>query len=98
MRPTQLINTSQQIGGALGLAILASVANTRTDDAMAGAGGDPSALPRALTEGFQSALYVGTGFAVAGAIPATILISGRASRQHAEAARRGDVAPATAAA
>ena len=93
-----LINTSQQIGGALGLAILASVANTRTDDAMAGAGGDPSALPRALTEGFQSALYVGTGFAIAGAILATILISGRASREHAEAARSGDVAPAAAAA
>ena len=93
-----LINTSQQIGGALGLAILASVANTRTDDAMAAAGGDPSALPRALTEGFQSALYVGTGFAIAGAILATILISGRASREHAEAARSGDVAPAAAAA
>ena len=45
MRPTQLINTSQQIGGALGLAILASVANTRTDDVMAGAGGDPSRCP-----------------------------------------------------
>ena len=45
VRPTQLINTSQQIGGALGLAILASVANTRTDDAMAGAGGDPSRCP-----------------------------------------------------
>ena len=40
-----LINTSQQIGGALGLAILASVANTRTDDVMAGAGGDPSRCP-----------------------------------------------------
>ena len=40
-----LINTSQQIGGALGLAILASVANTRTDDAMAAAGGDPSRCP-----------------------------------------------------
>ena len=93
-----LINTSQQIGGALGLAILASVANTRTDDVMAAAGGDPSALPRALTEGFQSALYVGTGFAIAGAILATILISGRASREHAEAARSGDVAPAAAAA
>ena len=31
-----LINTSQQIGGALGLAILATIANTRTDDVMAG--------------------------------------------------------------
>ena len=30
-----LINTSQQIGGALGLAILATIANARTDDALA---------------------------------------------------------------
>ena len=50
-----LINTSQQIGGALGLAILATVANTRTDNALADAGGKPSALPGALVEGFQAA-------------------------------------------
>ena len=34
-----LINTSQQIGGALGLAVLATIANSRTDDVMASAGG-----------------------------------------------------------
>ena len=33
-----LINTSQQVGGALGLAILATVANSRTDDVMAAGG------------------------------------------------------------
>ena len=36
-----LINTSQQVGGALGLAILATIANSRTEDVMAAAGGDP---------------------------------------------------------
>ena len=40
-----LINTSQQIGGALGLAILATVANTRTDNVLPTAGGNPRALP-----------------------------------------------------
>ena len=44
-----LINTSQQIGGALGLAVLAAIANSRRDS-VAEAG---SALPVALTEGFQ---------------------------------------------
>ena len=58
-----LINTSQQIGGALGLAILASIANSRTDDVMSAAGGAKSALPNALTEGFQNAFMVGAGFA-----------------------------------
>src|SRR4030095_11312143 len=37
-----LINPSQQIGGALGLAVLTTVANSRTDGIMASAGGDPS--------------------------------------------------------
>jgi MFS family permease len=87
-----LINTSQQIGGALGLAILATIANSRTDDALASG----NAVPSALTEGFQSAFAVGAGFAIAGAILATILVSGRASREHAEAAQRGELEPAPA--
>ena len=37
-----LINTSQQVGGALGLAVLATVAFTQIDDAAASAGGAPS--------------------------------------------------------
>src|SRR5262249_26108250 len=45
-----LINTSQQIGGAIGLAILSTIATTRTDDVLATG---HSTLPNALTEGFQ---------------------------------------------
>ena len=86
-----LINTSQQVGGALGLAILASIANSRTADVMTQAGGDQQALPTALTEGFQDAFLVGAGFAIAGALLAAVLISSRESREHAEAARRGEV-------
>ena len=85
-----LINTSQQVGGALGLAILATIANGRTDDVMAAAHGSKAALPAALTEGFQSALTVGAGFAIVGAILAMVLISGRTSREHREAAQRGE--------
>jgi len=91
-----LINTSQQVGGALGLAILASIANSRTDSLMTEAGGAPSALPNALTQGFQTAFMVGAGFAVLGAILSATLISSRTSREHAEAAQRGDAAPAPA--
>ena len=40
-----LINTSQQVGGALGLAILAAIANSRTDNVMSAARGARSALP-----------------------------------------------------
>ena len=91
-----LINTSQQIGGALGLAILVSIANAKTDDLMRAAGGDPAALPDALTQGFQVAFLVGAGFAVVGAILAATLISSKESREHADAAQRGDVTPAAA--
>jgi EmrB/QacA subfamily drug resistance transporter len=87
-----LINTSQQIGGALGLAILATIANARTEDAVTSG----SSMPSALTEGFQAAFAVGAGFAIAGAVLAMILVSGRASREHAEAAQRGELEPAAA--
>ena len=89
-----LINTSQQIGGALGLAILATVANTTTDNALASG----TAMPSALTEGFQAAFAVGAGIAIAGAVMAMVLVSGRASREHAEAAQRGELEPAAMAA
>jgi hypothetical protein len=58
-----LINTSQQIGGALGVAILASVANSVTNGSTLA---DPGA---ALTEGFQSAFLVGRGLRRAGRDP-----------------------------
>ncbi len=93
-----LVNTAQQIGGAVGLAILATIATSRTDDVMAAAAGDRAQLPVALTEGFQQAFLVGTGFALVGALLAAVLISSHDSRQHAEAARRGDVEPVPAAA
>ena len=82
-----LINTSQQIGGALGLAILSAIANSRTESVVSGGEGNPLV---ALTEGFQTAFLVGAGFALTGAILAAVLISSRDSREQVEAARRGD--------
>ncbi len=90
-----LINTSQQVGGALGLAILATVATSTTDDVFASGERNPAV---ALTEGFQDAFLVGAGMALLAAVLAAVLISSKDSREHAEAARRGDAAPAGAAA
>jgi EmrB/QacA subfamily drug resistance transporter len=70
-----LINTSEQVGGALGLAILAAVANS-----IIGSSHDPVVL----TEGFQSAFLVGTGFAILGLIATLLLISNSDSRAHVE--------------
>ena len=81
-----LINTSQQVGGALGLAILVAVANSRFGDVT----GTP---PERLTESFQSAFLVGTGLAITGAILSLVLISSQHSRDHRDAAQAGELQP-----
>ncbi len=90
-----LINTSQQVGGALGLAILATIANSRTQSVFHSGVHSASV---ALTRGFDRAFLIGAGFAIAGAILAAVLISSRDSREHSLAAQAGDsaVAPAPA--
>jgi EmrB/QacA subfamily drug resistance transporter len=84
-----LVNTTAQVGGALGLAVLATISTGRTDDVFAS--GEHSRAV-ALTEGFQDAFLAGAGIALVGAFLAAVLISSRDSREMAEAARRGDVA------
>jgi EmrB/QacA subfamily drug resistance transporter len=66
-----LINTSQQLGGALGLAVLVAIANSRRDTVLESV----HSMPTALTEGFQTALTVGAGFAIVGAVLALLLVS-----------------------
>jgi EmrB/QacA subfamily drug resistance transporter len=63
-----LINTSQQIGGALGVAILTTVSTTTTSDAIESG----TSEPQALVDGFSVAFWVAAAFAVA-AIVATLL-------------------------
>jgi EmrB/QacA subfamily drug resistance transporter len=70
-----LINTSQQVGGALGLAILAAVANSVVGS---------TETPESLVEGFQAAFAVGAAFAVLGLIATLVLIRGSDSRAHVE--------------
>ena len=65
-----LINTSQQVGGAVGIALLSTIAITRTDNEVAAG----TALPQAMTSGFQLAFWVGAGIALAGVVAALALI------------------------
>jgi hypothetical protein len=83
-----LINTSQQIGGALGIAVLSSVAIAQTNDA-ARAG---DAVPAALTSGFQAAFWVGAGIAAVGVLASLLLVR----RDELEAAPAADAAEAEA--
>jgi EmrB/QacA subfamily drug resistance transporter len=65
-----LVNTSAQVGGALGLAVLATLSATRTDSLV---GGGP-VTKAALTSGYHLAFWIGAALVVAAiAIAATIL-------------------------
>ena len=88
-----LINTSQQIGGALGLAILATVANSRTDDLMAEAGGNPAALPGALVEGFQAAFLGAAVIAAIGLVLTFVMIRSSDSREHVALSKKESAQP-----
>jgi EmrB/QacA subfamily drug resistance transporter len=68
-----LINTSQQIGGAVGIAILSTIAVSTTDDALASG----TAAPSALTDGFQAAFWAGAAITAAGVLVSLIFIRGR---------------------
>ena len=65
-----LINTSQQIGGALGIAALSTIATSRTTDAMVSG----SAPPVALVDGFSAAFTVGALVAAVGLVAALTLV------------------------
>jgi EmrB/QacA subfamily drug resistance transporter len=68
-----LINTSQQIGGALGIAALTSIATSTTHTKVASG----SALPVALTDGFQSAFFGAAGVAILGILVALFVVRRR---------------------
>jgi predicted MFS family arabinose efflux permease len=58
-----LLNASQQVGGALGLAIFTAIATSRTNSLLAA----HAPTPEALTSGFQRALLVSSIFLLAAA-------------------------------
>jgi len=68
-----LINTSQQIGGALGIAALSAVATSTTKDALAS--GTPT--PLALTDGFEAAFIGAAVIAAVGIVASLVLVRNR---------------------
>jgi len=69
-----LINTSRQIGGALGLAAMSAIAATSTNGYVAGHAAVTASSAVALDHGFRTALYVLTGLLLVGALIAAGLI------------------------
>ncbi len=81
-----LINTSQQIGGALGIAVLAAIANSVTSAAVE----EGTAEPQALVDGFTTAFWVAAAAAMVGVAAIAVFV-----RQD-ELAPTGEVAPVAA--
>ncbi|MFL5780856.1 MAG: MFS transporter [Thermoleophilaceae bacterium] len=77
-----LINTAQQVGGALGLAILAAISASATGGARS---------PALLVSGFHDAFLAGAAIATLGLVATLVLIRGRDSRAHVELGDAGAV-------
>lgn len=84
-----IVNTSFMMGGALGLAILASVAASRTSHLLAAGQGQLAALDA----GYHTAFVIGTLFALLAALIAGVRLQAKPSPVREEAPRRqGEVA------
>jgi MFS family permease len=67
-----LINTSLQVGGSIGLAVLATLAASRSDELLAN--GDPT--PAALVGGYQYAFLIAAGLVIAAIVVAVVILRG----------------------
>jgi MFS family permease len=76
-----LINTSQQIGGAIGVAVASSILFTRVDTLV----GDGVSLPVAVTDGVNLAFWVVAAVAAVAVIAALVFV------KSAEIANPGEV-------
>jgi hypothetical protein len=73
-----LVNTTLQVGGALGLSVLATLSTTRSDTLLASGESGASAL----TGGYQLAFLIGAGLVVAAiAVAVTVLEPAEVSEQ-----------------
>jgi MFS family permease len=77
-----LLNTSQQIGGALGVAIMATIATTHSETLLE----DGKSEAEAFTSGYNWAFWVAAGFMLAGALITLAVLRNRDVPTHETAA------------
>ncbi|MBN8868149.1 MAG: MFS transporter [Solirubrobacterales bacterium] len=65
-----LVNTTAQVGAAIGLAVLATIAATRTDDLLA----EGQSRSEALTGGYHVAFLVAVGLVIAALVVAVVVL------------------------
>jgi len=81
-----LINTSQQVGGAVGVAIVTTIATTVTAHYVSAHPGTNAFSGPALTHGFEVAFYALAAIAGAGAILAALMLEAKPAEAAEEAA------------
>jgi EmrB/QacA subfamily drug resistance transporter len=79
-----LVNTSRQIGGAIGIAAISAIAATSAGNYADSHPGTVASSGPALDHGLQTALYVLTGLLIAGAVLAATLVRPAPTRVPAE--------------
>jgi hypothetical protein len=82
-----MVNTSQQIGGSVGTALLSTLAVSATNDFLSDRGPAPTALREAAIEGYTTAFWWAAGiFALGALVCGSLLRSGaRAAPAHGAA-------------
>jgi EmrB/QacA subfamily drug resistance transporter len=88
-----LINTSRQIGGALGLASVSAIIATSTTNYVEAHGRAAAASGAALDHGLRTGLYVLTGLLLLGALIAATLLGSRSAPEVQGTRVDGDVVP-----
>ncbi len=83
-----LVNTTAQVGAALGLAVLATVSASHSDDKIA----DGVATSQALTDGYHLAFWIGAGLVLAAIVAAVTVLTPDAER--ADQADQAELHPA----
>jgi len=79
-----LINTNQQIGGAIGVALVTTIATTFTTHFVHAHVGASAFSGAALTHGFEIAFYVLAGISALGAVLAALMLESHTSQAEVE--------------
>jgi Major Facilitator Superfamily len=85
-----LVNTTLQVGGAIGLAVLATMSTNRTGDLLAEGASEASAL----TDGFKLAFLIGAGIAFAAIVVAVTVLKPAEAASQEEPVTDGEFGPA----
>ncbi len=72
-----MINTTQQVGGSIGTAVLSTIAASAVTAALVGTGGDPAAQAVAAVDGYATAFWWSAGIFLVSAVATALLLSGR---------------------